>query len=387
MPRLLIAMGIAMAALEAINAPMLGSFGVIAAVFAAIFAGLTWWFARRGAMLPAVLLGLLFLMELAFLPGYERDTLLLWIMQGATAVFSGLGLIAASARSCPWSGLVAANPSTLRPPEPRPGSRCPDSRSPRRPPADPGLTGPTRSSRHARAAPPCPSPGTLVIVAGRPTVTPGRGVDEAVVDGKGDVTGPRQLGAGSAMSAREPVHIPPPWTSDHGRPRARTGGGRAVDVEQQRLVGHDAEDGTDLFVDAWMGQGLPCRSCRWPHHRALPTGSVLGTSGTVVDLTRCRTWPGRAQDPAAPKRRGPVAGRAAHQPDRQVGSSTIAVERRRIVPSPQAPRRSDSSVTCLPPGPRGSREGGQGSGASRPRPRLRSERRRRQAGAWVRACR
>ena len=95
MPRLLIAMGIAMAALEAINAPMLGNFGVIAAVFAAIFAGLTWWFARRGAMLPAVLLGLLFLMELAFLPGYERDTLLLWIMQGATAVFSALGLIAA----------------------------------------------------------------------------------------------------------------------------------------------------------------------------------------------------------------------------------------------------------------------------------------------------
>ena len=69
MPRLLIAMGIAMAALEAINAPMLGNFGVIAAVFAAIFAGLTWWFARRGTMLPAVLLGLLFLMELAFLPG------------------------------------------------------------------------------------------------------------------------------------------------------------------------------------------------------------------------------------------------------------------------------------------------------------------------------
>ena len=95
MPRLLIAMGIAMAVLEAINAPMLGSFGVIAVVFAAIFAGLTWWFARRGTMLPAVLLGLLFLMELAFIPGYQRDTLLLGIMQGAAAVFSGLGLIAA----------------------------------------------------------------------------------------------------------------------------------------------------------------------------------------------------------------------------------------------------------------------------------------------------
>ena len=95
MPRLLIAMGIAMAALEAINAPMLGDLWVIAAVFAVIFAGLTWWFVRRGTMLPAVLLGVLFAIELAFLPGYERDTLLLWIMQGATAVLSALGLIAA----------------------------------------------------------------------------------------------------------------------------------------------------------------------------------------------------------------------------------------------------------------------------------------------------
>lgn len=95
MPRLLIAMGIAMAALEAINAPMLGAFGVIAILFAAIFAGLTWWFAHGGAMLPAVLLGLLFLMELAFIPGYQRDTLLLVIMQAAAGVFSGLGLIAA----------------------------------------------------------------------------------------------------------------------------------------------------------------------------------------------------------------------------------------------------------------------------------------------------
>ncbi len=95
MPRLLIAMGIAMAALEAINAPMLGDLWVIAAVFAAIFAGLTWWFSRRGTMTPAVLLGVLFLVELAFLPGYDRDTLLMWVMQGATAMISALGLIAA----------------------------------------------------------------------------------------------------------------------------------------------------------------------------------------------------------------------------------------------------------------------------------------------------
>jgi hypothetical protein len=95
MRRLLIAMGIAMAALEAINAPMLGYGAVIAVVFAAMFGGLTWWFTRRGTMLPAVLLAVLFAIELAFLPMYDRTTLLLWIMQGVTLVFSTLGLIAA----------------------------------------------------------------------------------------------------------------------------------------------------------------------------------------------------------------------------------------------------------------------------------------------------
>jgi hypothetical protein len=62
---------------------------------AVMFVGFSWWFARGGAMLPAVLLGVMFAIELAFLPVYPRDTLLEWIMQGATLVLSGLGLIAA----------------------------------------------------------------------------------------------------------------------------------------------------------------------------------------------------------------------------------------------------------------------------------------------------
>ena len=94
MPRLLIAMGIAMAALEVINAPMIDGW-VLAVAFAVMFVGFSWWFARGGAMLPAVLLGVMFAIELAFLPVYPRDTLLEWIMQGATLVLSGVGLIAA----------------------------------------------------------------------------------------------------------------------------------------------------------------------------------------------------------------------------------------------------------------------------------------------------
>ena len=95
MRRLLIAMGIAMGAIEVIVAPTLDGGWVIAVVFGAMFFGFTWWFARREAVLPAVLLGVLFAIELAFLPLYTRDTLLLWIGQGATLVVSALGLIAA----------------------------------------------------------------------------------------------------------------------------------------------------------------------------------------------------------------------------------------------------------------------------------------------------
>jgi protein-S-isoprenylcysteine O-methyltransferase Ste14 len=60
-----------------------------------MFAALTWWFARRGSTQTVVLLAVLLLVELVFLPGYERTKALDWIMQGATLVPSTLGLVAA----------------------------------------------------------------------------------------------------------------------------------------------------------------------------------------------------------------------------------------------------------------------------------------------------
>jgi hypothetical protein len=95
MRRLLIAMGIAMAALEAIDAPTLGEMWPIAAAFAVMFAGLTWWFAARGTFPPIVLLGILFLLEVVSVPGYERTTAMDWLLQGLAGALSLAGLIAA----------------------------------------------------------------------------------------------------------------------------------------------------------------------------------------------------------------------------------------------------------------------------------------------------
>jgi hypothetical protein len=65
-----------------------------ALVFAAGFAGLTLWFARRGSAAPAVLLGVLFLFELLGLAAYDRVTWVDWALQSATLVLSSLGLVA-----------------------------------------------------------------------------------------------------------------------------------------------------------------------------------------------------------------------------------------------------------------------------------------------------
>ena len=71
-----------------------------------------------------------------------------------------------------------------------------------------------------------PAHGALdVVELGRPAVAPGGEVDEAVVGGESDVAGSRESRPGSAMSAREPVHMPPPWTrTTAGRGTARAGG-------------------------------------------------------------------------------------------------------------------------------------------------------------------
>ena len=48
--------------------------GEALAAFAVIFAGLTWWFAVRDTTPPIVILGVLFLLEVVMVPGYERTT-------------------------------------------------------------------------------------------------------------------------------------------------------------------------------------------------------------------------------------------------------------------------------------------------------------------------
>jgi hypothetical protein len=95
MRRLLIAMGIAMAALEAISAPMLGEMWPIAAAFALMFGGLTWWFAVRGTTPPIVIMGVLFLLEVVMVPGYDRTTAVDWALQGLVGIASLAGLVGA----------------------------------------------------------------------------------------------------------------------------------------------------------------------------------------------------------------------------------------------------------------------------------------------------
>ena len=64
-------------------------------MFAVMSAALTWRLARRGSTPTVVRLAVLFLVELVFLPGYERTTDLDWIMEGATLVPSTVELVAA----------------------------------------------------------------------------------------------------------------------------------------------------------------------------------------------------------------------------------------------------------------------------------------------------
>jgi hypothetical protein len=92
MVRTMLAMAIAMAILEFTNAFMI-EFPAAAVAFGVMFAGFAWWFAKRGTKPPLIALGVLFLIELLFLPVYPRDTVTDWVMQGLTLVLSGLGLV------------------------------------------------------------------------------------------------------------------------------------------------------------------------------------------------------------------------------------------------------------------------------------------------------
>jgi hypothetical protein len=92
MVRTMLGMAIAMAVLEFTNAFMI-DFPAAAVAFGVMFAGFAWWYAKRATKPPLIALGVLFLIELAFLPVYPRETLTDWVMQGLTLVLSGLGLV------------------------------------------------------------------------------------------------------------------------------------------------------------------------------------------------------------------------------------------------------------------------------------------------------
>jgi hypothetical protein len=92
MVRTTLTMAIAMAILEFSNIFMI-DVPAAAATFAVMFLGFAWWFAKRHTKPPLIALGVLFLIELLFLPMYERVTVTDWIMQGLVLVLSGAGLI------------------------------------------------------------------------------------------------------------------------------------------------------------------------------------------------------------------------------------------------------------------------------------------------------
>ncbi len=70
---------------------------VAAVVFAALFL-VGWWWLGRGSRIGApVMLAVMFLIELAGLPTYERKTTADWVVQMTAGVVSALGLVAAVA--------------------------------------------------------------------------------------------------------------------------------------------------------------------------------------------------------------------------------------------------------------------------------------------------
>jgi ABC-type proline/glycine betaine transport system permease subunit len=66
---------------------------VAAIVFAVLFAVLGWLASRRHDIVTPATLVILFVIELAFIPTYERNTTADWIIQLAVAVASTVGLV------------------------------------------------------------------------------------------------------------------------------------------------------------------------------------------------------------------------------------------------------------------------------------------------------
>ena len=92
--QVLVVTSLAMAALELVNMFMI-EVPAAAAVFAVAYLGGVVWLVRRSGLWAAVLLGVLNLVELAFLPAYSRNTTTDWVLQVLVLVLAGAGLAAA----------------------------------------------------------------------------------------------------------------------------------------------------------------------------------------------------------------------------------------------------------------------------------------------------
>lgn len=67
---------------------------IMAVAFGIAFLALGEWFRRTGSRTPAVMLVVLFALELSFLPAYDRSSVLDWLAQVGFAVIALVGLVA-----------------------------------------------------------------------------------------------------------------------------------------------------------------------------------------------------------------------------------------------------------------------------------------------------
>ena len=65
-----------------------------AIVFAVLFVAGWWWLRRSDSIWPAALLAVLFVIEVVFVPTYERDSAAEWVVQVAALVVGVIGLAA-----------------------------------------------------------------------------------------------------------------------------------------------------------------------------------------------------------------------------------------------------------------------------------------------------
>ena len=87
---------VAMAAVEALSAFSI-DVPAAAIAFALLFLLCAWWLRRRPGVWPVAALAVLFLIEVVFVPTYDRATAFDWIVQMAAVVVGLVGLAACAA--------------------------------------------------------------------------------------------------------------------------------------------------------------------------------------------------------------------------------------------------------------------------------------------------